>query len=206
MVKAGYDFTAYTKFKSLKIHEQPELSSSQKKMLREGHVIPVSRKGLGYKSPESICITRKGKEKVVDSNHITVKEVDSMEEKEGDSQRTSAFDRISPHVARTPLFERLSMTEAERKDHQSTSNLDRRSAFQRLTMTFKKEKGICQASRTTRPSAFERLSVTKKKNVQTPRVPIFNRIRDGGSHVKTGSSIDTKKRIPNISHVSLASN
>ncbi|KAA0031704.1 gypsy-like retrotransposase [Cucumis melo var. makuwa] len=26
MVKAGYDFTAHTEFKSLKIHEQPELS------------------------------------------------------------------------------------------------------------------------------------------------------------------------------------
>ncbi|KAA0038070.1 uncharacterized protein E5676_scaffold237G001190 [Cucumis melo var. makuwa] len=87
-------------FKSLKIHEQPELSSIQKKLLWEGHAIPVSRKGLGYKSPEPIYITRKRKEKVVDSNHITIEEVDSMEKKEGDSQRTSAFDRIIPHVAR----------------------------------------------------------------------------------------------------------
>ncbi|TYK23213.1 uncharacterized protein E5676_scaffold142G002450 [Cucumis melo var. makuwa] len=122
------------------------------------------------------------------------KEVDSMEEKEGDSQRTLAFDRISPHVARAPVFERLSMTETERKDHQSTSSLDRRSTFQRLTTTFKKEKGICQASRTTRPSAFERLSVTKKKNVQTPRAPIFNCLGDGGPYVQTGFSIDTKKK------------
>ncbi|KAA0041946.1 uncharacterized protein E5676_scaffold306G001570 [Cucumis melo var. makuwa] len=83
MAKAGYDFTTHTKFKSLKIHEQPKLSSTKKKMLREGPAIPMSRKGLGYKSPEPIRITRKGKEKVVDSNHITVKEVDSMEEKEG---------------------------------------------------------------------------------------------------------------------------
>ncbi|TYK15914.1 gypsy-like retrotransposase [Cucumis melo var. makuwa] len=83
MAKASYDFTTYTKFKSLKFHEQPELSSIQKKLLREGHAIPVSRKGLGYKSPELNRIIRKGKEKVVDSNHITVEEVDSMEEKEG---------------------------------------------------------------------------------------------------------------------------
>ncbi|KAA0036540.1 uncharacterized protein E6C27_scaffold191G00420 [Cucumis melo var. makuwa] len=83
MVKTGYDFTTHTEFKSLKIHEQPKLSSTQKKLLRKGHAIPMSRKGLGYKSPEPIRITRKGKEKVVDSNHITVKEVDSMEEKEG---------------------------------------------------------------------------------------------------------------------------
>ncbi|KAA0039583.1 uncharacterized protein E6C27_scaffold744G00570 [Cucumis melo var. makuwa] len=92
MVKASYDFTTHIEFKNLKIHEQPELSSIQKKLLQEEHVIPVSRKGLGYKSPEPICITRKGKEKVVDSNHITVEEVDSMEEKEGDSQRSSTFD------------------------------------------------------------------------------------------------------------------
>ncbi|TYK28162.1 uncharacterized protein E5676_scaffold289G00760 [Cucumis melo var. makuwa] len=194
MAKAGYDFTTHTDFKSLKIHEQPKLSSTQKKLLREGHVIPMSRKGLGYKSPEPIRITRKGKEKVVDSNHITVKEVDSMEEKEGDNQRTSTFDRISPHVARAPVFERLSMTEAERKDHQSTSNLDQRSAFQRLTITFKEEKGICQTSMTTKPSAFERLSITKKKNAQTPRAPIINRLGDGGLHVQTDSSIDTKKK------------
>ncbi|TYK22678.1 uncharacterized protein E5676_scaffold195G001240 [Cucumis melo var. makuwa] len=138
MAKAGYDFTTHTEFKSLKIHEQPKLSSTQKKLLWEGHAIPMSRKGLGYKSPETICITRKGKEKVVDNNYITVKEVDSMEEKEGDSQRTSAFDRISPHVARAPIFERLSVTEEERKDHQSTSNLDRRSAFESID-TKKKE-------------------------------------------------------------------
>ncbi|KAA0055957.1 uncharacterized protein E6C27_scaffold319G00830 [Cucumis melo var. makuwa] len=194
MAKAGYDFITHTEFKSLKIHEQPKLSSTQKKLLREGHVIPMSRKGLGYKSPEPIRITRKGKKKVVDNNHITVKEVDSMEEKEGDNQRTSTFDRISPHVARAPVFERLSMTEAKRKDHQSTSNLDRRSAFQRLTITFKEEKGICQTSMTTKPSAFERLSITKKKNAQTPRAPIINRLGDGGLHVQTDSSIDTKKK------------
>ncbi|KAA0054591.1 gypsy-like retrotransposase [Cucumis melo var. makuwa] len=51
MAKAGYDFTTHIEFKSLKIHEQPKLSSTQKKLLREGHVIPMSRKGLGYKSP-----------------------------------------------------------------------------------------------------------------------------------------------------------
>ncbi|KAA0061113.1 ty3-gypsy retrotransposon protein [Cucumis melo var. makuwa] len=147
MAKAGYDFTTHTEFKSLKIHEQPKLSSTQKKLLREGHAIPMSRKGLGYKPPEPIRITRKGKEKVVDSNHITVKEVDSMEEKEGDSQRTSTFDRLSPHVARAPVFERLSMIEAERKYLQSTSSLDRRSTFQRLTMTFKNEKGSLKVKR-----------------------------------------------------------
>ena len=117
MAKAGYDFTAHTEFKSLKIHEQPELSLIQKKMLQEWHAILVSRKGLGYKLPGPIRITRKGKEKVVDNNYITVEEVDSMEEKEGDSQRTSTFDRIRPYVARAPLFERLSMTKAERKGH-----------------------------------------------------------------------------------------
>ena len=69
-------------------------------------------------------ITRKGKEKVVDNNHITVEKVDIMEEKEGGSQRTSAFDRIRSHVARAPVFERLSMTESERKGHQSTSSLN----------------------------------------------------------------------------------
>ena len=55
---------------------------------------------------------------MVDNNHITVEEVDSMEEKEGDSQRTSAFERIRPHVSRAPVFEKLSMTETERKGHQ----------------------------------------------------------------------------------------
>ncbi|KAA0051955.1 uncharacterized protein E5676_scaffold409G002330 [Cucumis melo var. makuwa] len=124
MAKVGYDFTTHIEFKSLKIYEQPKLSSTQKKLLQEGHVMPMLRKELRYKSPEPIRITRKGKEKVVDSNHITVEEVDSMDKKEADSQRTSAFDRISPHVARAPVFERLSMTETERKDHQSTSNLD----------------------------------------------------------------------------------
>ncbi|KAA0065385.1 uncharacterized protein E6C27_scaffold17G00500 [Cucumis melo var. makuwa] len=86
------------------------------------------------------------------------------------------------------------MTEAERKNHQSTSNLDRRSTFQRLTMTIKKEKGICQALMTTRPLAFERLSIAKKKNAQTPRAPIINCLGDGGPHVQTDSSIDTKKK------------
>ncbi|KAA0060429.1 gypsy-like retrotransposase [Cucumis melo var. makuwa] len=125
MAKTGYDFTTHIEFKSLKIHKQPKLSSTQKKLLQEGHAIPMSRKGLGYKLPEPIRITKKGKEKVVNSNNITVKEVNNMEEKEGDSQRTSTFGRISPHVARSPVFERLSMTEAERKDQQSTFNLDR---------------------------------------------------------------------------------
>ncbi|TYK21900.1 uncharacterized protein E5676_scaffold494G00380 [Cucumis melo var. makuwa] len=147
MAKVGYDFTTHTEFKSLKIHEQPKLSSTQKKLLREEHAIPMSRKRLGYKSLEPIRITRKRKEKVVDNNHITVEKVDSIEENEGDSQRTSAFDRISPHVAHAPVFERLSMTKTERKDHQSTSNLDRRSTFQRLTMTFKKEKGSLKVKR-----------------------------------------------------------
>ena len=36
--------------------------------------------------------------------------------------------------------------------------------------------------------------MAKKKNVQTPRAPIFNRLKDGGSYVKTGYSIDTKKK------------
>ena len=102
----------------MKIHEQPKLSSTQKKLLREGHAISVSRKGLEYKLSEPIRRTRKWKEKVIDNNHITVEEVDSMEEKEGDSQRTSAFERIRPHVARAPVFEKLSMTETERKGHQ----------------------------------------------------------------------------------------
>ncbi|KAA0060209.1 gypsy-like retrotransposase [Cucumis melo var. makuwa] len=44
MAKARYDFMAHTEFKSLKIHEL-ELSSIQKKLLREGHVIPMLRKG-----------------------------------------------------------------------------------------------------------------------------------------------------------------
>ena len=75
----------------------------------------MSRKGLGYKSQESIHITRKGKERVVDSNHIAIEEVDNTDEKEGDNQITSTFDRIRPHVACTLVFERLSMTEAERE-------------------------------------------------------------------------------------------
>ncbi|KAA0055422.1 uncharacterized protein E5676_scaffold1428G00120 [Cucumis melo var. makuwa] len=87
MAKADYDFTAHTK--SLKIDEQPELSSTQKKLLHKGHVIPVSRKELEYKLPEPIHIPRKGKEKVVDSNHITIEDIDSMEEKRRDG---------SPHV------------------------------------------------------------------------------------------------------------
>ncbi|KAA0051157.1 uncharacterized protein E5676_scaffold863G001200 [Cucumis melo var. makuwa] len=141
-------------------------------------------------------IIRKGKENVVDNIHITIEEVDSMEEKEGGSQRNSVFDRIRPHVARTPIFERLSLTETERKGHQSTSSLNQRSTLQRLITTFKKEKGTCQASTTTRPSVFERLSVAKQKNVQTPRVSIFNRIGDGSPYVKAGSTIDTKKKEP----------
>ena len=38
--------------------------------------------------------------------------------------------------------------------------------------------------------------MAKKKNVQTPRASIFNRIDDGGQRIKTGSSIDTKKKKP----------
>ena len=38
--------------------------------------------------------------------------------------------------------------------------------------------------------------MAKKKNVQTPRASIFNHIGDGGPRVKTGSSIDTKKKEP----------
>ncbi|KAA0049969.1 retrotransposon protein, putative, unclassified [Cucumis melo var. makuwa] len=38
--------------------------------------------------------------------------------------------------------------------------------------------------------------MTNQKNVQTPRVPIFNRIEDESPHVKIGSSIDTKKKEP----------
>ena len=36
--------------------------------------------------------------------------------------------------------------------------------------------------------------MAKKKNVQTPRALIFNRLEDGGLHVKTGSRIDTRKK------------
>ena len=79
---------------------------------------------LEYKLLELIRITRKGKERLVDNNHITIEEVDSMEEKEGDSQRTLTFDRIRLHVLRTPVFERLSMTGTEREGHQSTSSLN----------------------------------------------------------------------------------
>ncbi|TYK16284.1 uncharacterized protein E5676_scaffold21G00550 [Cucumis melo var. makuwa] len=60
MVKAGYDFTTHTE------------------------------KGLGYRLPEPIRIIRKGKEKVVDNNHITLEEVDSMEEKEGPHVKTGS--------------------------------------------------------------------------------------------------------------------
>ena len=35
MVKAGYDFTTHTEFKSLKIHDRLKLSSTQKTLLRE---------------------------------------------------------------------------------------------------------------------------------------------------------------------------
>ncbi|KAA0048245.1 uncharacterized protein E5676_scaffold265G001560 [Cucumis melo var. makuwa] len=117
MAKAGYDFKTHTEFKSLKIHKQLELSLIQKKLLREGHAIPVSRKELGYKSQEPFRITRKGKEKVVDNNHITVDKVDSMEEKEGGSQRTSAFDQIRPHVARAPVKRHdIILTNPEKED------------------------------------------------------------------------------------------
>ncbi|TYK28725.1 uncharacterized protein E5676_scaffold403G00450 [Cucumis melo var. makuwa] len=86
MAKAGYDFTTHAGFKSLKIHEQQKLSLTQKKLLREGHAIPVSRKGLRYKSSESVNITRKRKKKAVDNNHITIVEVDNMEEKRGEGE------------------------------------------------------------------------------------------------------------------------
>ncbi|KAA0054804.1 uncharacterized protein E6C27_scaffold437G00900 [Cucumis melo var. makuwa] len=79
MAKVGYDFIAHTEFKSLKVHEQPELSSIQKKLLREGHVIPVSRKGLEYKSPKPIRITRKGKEKGLNRYYITIKEAQNKD-------------------------------------------------------------------------------------------------------------------------------
>ncbi|TYK24161.1 RNase H family protein [Cucumis melo var. makuwa] len=91
-----------------------------------------------------------------------------MEEKQDDSQRTSAFDRISPHVARVTVFERLSMTEAERKDHQSTSNLDRRSTFQRLTITFKEEKG---------PYVQTGSNIDIKKKESISRVSVCHRIK-----------------------------
>ncbi|KAA0054169.1 uncharacterized protein E6C27_scaffold131G00980 [Cucumis melo var. makuwa] len=115
MEKAGYEFTTHTEFKSLKIHEQPKLSSTQKKLLREGHAIPMSRKGLGYKSPEPICITRKGKEKVVDNNHITVKEVDSMEEKEGTHVQTgSSIDtKKKESTSRVSVWRRIKHTDVE---------------------------------------------------------------------------------------------
>lgn len=196
MAKAGYDFTAHTEFKSLEIHDRPELSSTQKKLLREGHSIPVSRKGLGYKSPEPIRITKKGKEKVVDINHITIEEDDNTDVKEGDNQRISVFDRIRPSVARPVVFERLSMTEAERERLQSVPNLERHSVFRRLTTTPIKEESTCHALTTTRPSAFERLGVSKKKNVQAPRAPIFNHLGDKGSHDNIDSNIDTKKKEP----------
>lgn len=50
MTKVGYDFTAHIEFKSMKIHEQPKLFTTQKELLQEGHAIHMSRKGLGYKS------------------------------------------------------------------------------------------------------------------------------------------------------------
>ena len=81
MAKGGYDFTAHIEFKSLEIHDRSELSSTQKKLLHEGHAITVSRKGLRYKSPEPIHITKKGNERVVDNNHITIEEVDSTNKK-----------------------------------------------------------------------------------------------------------------------------
>ncbi|TYK28245.1 ty3-gypsy retrotransposon protein [Cucumis melo var. makuwa] len=90
----------------------------------------------------------------------------------------------------------MAKAETEEKGHQSISSLNQRSTLQRLTTTFKKEKDTCQALTATRPSAFERLSVAKQKNVQTTHVPVFNRIGDGGPHVKTGSSIVTKKKEP----------
>ncbi|KAA0041300.1 uncharacterized protein E5676_scaffold145G00140 [Cucumis melo var. makuwa] len=58
MAKAGYDLTTHIECKSLKIHEQPELSSIQKKLLWEGHAIPVLRKGLRYKSQGSLNVKR----------------------------------------------------------------------------------------------------------------------------------------------------
>ena len=131
-----------------------------------------------------------------DSNHITIEEVDCTDKQEGDNQRTSTFDRIRPPVAHPLVFERLSMTEAERESHQSAPSLKRCSVFQRLIMTSIKEKSTCQASTATRPSTFERLGVSKKKNVQAPCTQIFNRLEDGGSHVRIGSSIDTKKKEP----------
>ena len=64
-----------------------------------------------------IRITEKGKERVVDNNHITKEEVDNMEEKEGDSKITSTFDRIRAPISHAPIFERLSMMEVEREGH-----------------------------------------------------------------------------------------
>ncbi|TYK01673.1 ty3-gypsy retrotransposon protein [Cucumis melo var. makuwa] len=44
MAKGGYDFITHTEFKSLKIHEQPEFSSIQKRLLQKGHDIPVKKR------------------------------------------------------------------------------------------------------------------------------------------------------------------
>ena len=44
-------------------------------------------------------ITRKGKERVIDNNHITVEYVDNTKGKESDSQRTSTFNRTRLSVS-----------------------------------------------------------------------------------------------------------
>src|ERR1051325_11460827 len=68
LAKAGYDFTLHTEFKGLKIFDQrPELSPTQKKLLKEGYAIPNSRVGLGLKADEPILITGKRKKKVADT-------------------------------------------------------------------------------------------------------------------------------------------
>lgn len=48
---------------------------------KDMYVIHVSRKGHEYNLPELMHITRKGKKRVVDNNHIIVEEVDDVEEK-----------------------------------------------------------------------------------------------------------------------------
>ena len=99
---------------------------------KEGYTIPYSRAGLGYKPLEPIRITRKGKAKITNTCHITVEESNnSKEDKRSEGQRMSAFNRITPSVARPSVFQRLSMLEGENKDQPSTSDHTRLFAFQR---------------------------------------------------------------------------
>src|ERR1051325_9429933 len=194
LTKAGYDFTLHTEFKGLKIFDQrPELSSTQKKLLKEGYVIPNSRIGLGYKTAKPVCIIGKGKKKVADTCHITVEETKDLEEDDSNrGQRTSVFDRITLAPTRPSAFQRLRIPARKNIRQQSISNSNRLSVFQRLNTPTATRQVKQPKFNSARPSVFQRLSTTTGESDQACHSPItkpsaFERLNVSKTHALKGS-------------------